>query len=144
MALGWRCFRSTHRRQQTQGYPDRPVRIISPYAAGGTPDIVARALAQELTIRLKHKVFLVENRTGANGTIASESVASSSPDGYTLLLASDGPIVITPLLHHGEDPLKRLVPVNLSAESAFVLMARTNLGVHTLAQTSSRSPRSSH
>jgi tripartite-type tricarboxylate transporter receptor subunit TctC len=113
-------------------YPNRPVRIISPYAAGGTPDIVARALAEQLTQRLKQN-FIVENRTGANGTIASESVATSSPDGYTLLLASDGPIVIMPLLHPGEDPLKRLVPVNLSAESAFVLMARTDLGVQTLA-----------
>jgi tripartite-type tricarboxylate transporter receptor subunit TctC len=122
-----------HAPARAQDYPDRPVRIISPYAAGGTPDIVARALAQELTVRLKQR-FLVENRTGANGTIASESVASSPPDGYTLLLASDGPIVIMPLLHHGEDPLKRLVPVNLSAESAFVLMARTNLGVQTLAE----------
>ncbi len=112
-------------------YPSRPVRIISPYAAGGTPDIVARALAEQLTLRLKQN-FYVENRTGANGTIASESVAASPPDGYTLLLASDGPIVIMPLLHHDEDPLRRLIPVNLSAESAFVLMARTDLGVRTL------------
>src|ERR1700761_3482606 len=75
--------------------PNRPVRIISPYAAGGTPDIVARALAEQLSERLKQG-FIVENRTGANGTIASESVASAPPDGYTLLLASDGPIVIMP------------------------------------------------
>jgi tripartite-type tricarboxylate transporter receptor subunit TctC len=113
-------------------YPSHPVRIISPYAAGGTPDIVARALAEQLSERLKQS-FIVENRTGANGTIASESVASAAPDGYTLLLASDGPIVIMPLMHHGEDPLRKLVPVNLAAESAFVLMARTDLGVHTLA-----------
>jgi tripartite-type tricarboxylate transporter receptor subunit TctC len=113
-------------------YPSRPVRIISPYAAGGTPDIVARGLAEQLTLRLKQN-FIVENRTGANGTIASEMVAASQPDGYTLLLASDGPIVIMPLLQGGEDPLKRLVPVNLSAQSAFVLMARSDLGVHSLA-----------
>lgn len=113
-------------------YPSKQVRILSPYAAGGTPDIVARAIAEQLTKRLKQS-FFVENRTGANGTIASDAVAASPPDGYTLLLASDGPILITPLLHHSEDPLKRLVPVNLSAETAFVLMARTNLDVRTLA-----------
>ncbi len=113
-------------------YPSKQVRIISPYAAGGTPDIVARAIAEQLTERLNQS-FFVENRTGANGTIASDSVAASPPDGYTLLLASDGPILITPLLHHGEDPLKRLVPVNLSAETAFILLARTNLDVRTLA-----------
>jgi tripartite-type tricarboxylate transporter receptor subunit TctC len=113
------------------GYPSKQVRIISPYAAGGTPDIVARAIAEQLTQRLKQN-FFVENRTGANGTIATESVAASPPDGYTLLLASDGPILITPLLHHGDDPLKKLVPVNLSAQTAFVLMARTDLDVRTV------------
>lgn len=112
-------------------YPSRSVRIISPYAAGGTPDTVARLLAEQLTIRLKQS-FIVENRTGANGTIASDNVASSPADGYTLLLASDGPVVITPLLRAGSDPLKRLTPVNLTAESAFVLMARTDLPVKTL------------
>ena len=112
-------------------YPTRTVRIISPYAAGGTPDTVARILAEQLTQRL-HQSFVVENRTGANGTIASDSVAASPPDGYTLLLASDGPIVITPLLRPGSDPLKKLVPINLTAESAFVLMARTDLPVKTL------------
>ena len=112
-------------------YPTRPVRIVSPYAAGGTPDIVARVIAEQLTQRLKQS-FFVENRTGANGTIATENVASAAADGYTLLLASDGPIVIMPLLRKGVDPLKRLVPVNLTAELAFVLMARTDLDVRTL------------
>ena len=112
-------------------HPSKPVRIISPYAAGGTPDIVARTLAEQLSQRLKQN-FYVENRTGANGTIASENVSSSSPDGYTLLLGSDGPIVIMPLLQHGDDPLKKLVPVNLSVQSAFVLMARSDLDVTTV------------
>jgi tripartite-type tricarboxylate transporter receptor subunit TctC len=112
-------------------YPVRPVRIVSPYAAGGTPDTVARVIAEQLTQRLKQS-FFVENRTGANGTIATENVSSSPPDGYTLLLASDGPIVIMPLLRRGGDPLKRLVPINLTAESAFVLMARTDLDVRSL------------
>jgi tripartite-type tricarboxylate transporter receptor subunit TctC len=114
-----------------QIYPARPVRIVSPYAAGGTPDTVARVIAEQLTQRLKQS-FFVENRTGANGTIATENVAASAADGYTLLLASDGPIIITPLLRKGGDPLQRLVPVNLTAESAFVLMARNDLDVRTL------------
>jgi tripartite-type tricarboxylate transporter receptor subunit TctC len=112
-------------------YPSHTVRIISPYAAGGTPDTVARIVAEQLTQRL-HQSFIVENRTGANGTIASEYVGASPADGYTLLLASDGPIVIMPLLRVGGDPLKKLVPVNLAGESAFVLMARTDLPVKTL------------
>ncbi|OJY40747.1 MAG: hypothetical protein BGP08_12525 [Rhizobiales bacterium 64-17] len=116
---------------QADDYPSRPVRVVSPYAAGGTPDTVARVIAEQLQTRLKQS-FFVENRTGANGTIASENVASSPADGYTLLLASDGPIIITPLLKGGVDPTTRLVPVNLAAESAFVLMARSDLGVRTL------------
>jgi tripartite-type tricarboxylate transporter receptor subunit TctC len=88
-------------------------------------------LAESLSQRLKQS-FFVENRTGANGMIASENVASSPADGYTLLLASDGPIVIMPLLKPGGDVSKRLIPVNLTAESSFVLMARPDLNVKTL------------
>lgn len=114
-----------------EDYPTRPVRIVSPYAPGGTPDTVARVLAENLSRALKQN-FFVENRTGANGMIASEYVASSPADGYTLLLASDGPVVIMPLLRPDGDVSKRLVPVNLTAESSFVLMARNDLNVKTL------------
>jgi tripartite-type tricarboxylate transporter receptor subunit TctC len=113
-------------------YPSRPVRIISPYAAGGTPDTIARLLAKQLTKRFNQN-FVVENKLGANGTIASDTVATAPADGYTLLLASDGPIIITPLIRPVPDPLARLVPINLVGESAFVLMARTDLPVRTLA-----------
>jgi tripartite-type tricarboxylate transporter receptor subunit TctC len=114
-----------------EDYPTRPVRIVSPYAPGGTPDTVARVLAENLSRALKQN-FFVENRTGANGMIASEYVASSPADGYTLLLASDGPVVIMPLLRPDGDVSKRLVPVNLTAESSFVLMARNDLNVKTI------------
>jgi tripartite-type tricarboxylate transporter receptor subunit TctC len=116
---------------RAEEYPTRPVRIVSPYAPGGTPDTVARVLAEYLSRALKQN-FFVENRTGANGMIASEYVASSPADGYTLLLASDGPVVIMPLLRPDGDVSKRLVPVNLTAESSFVLMARNDLNVKTL------------
>lgn len=108
-------------------YPSRAIRIVASYAPGGTPDTVARIIAEQLSLQFKQSVF-VENRPGANGAIASDNVASSPADGYSLLLASDGPVVIMPLLKKGSaDPLARLVPVNLTAESAFVLMARNNL-----------------
>jgi tripartite-type tricarboxylate transporter receptor subunit TctC len=108
-------------------YPSQAIRIVASYAPGGTPDTVARIIAEQLSLQFKQSVF-VENRPGANGAIASENVASSPADGYSLLLASDGPVVIMPLLKKGSaDPLTRLVPVNLTAESAFVLMARKNL-----------------
>jgi tripartite-type tricarboxylate transporter receptor subunit TctC len=113
-------------------FPSRAIRIVASYAPGGTPDTIARLIAEQLSVQFKQTVF-VENRPGANGAIATENIASSPADGYSLLLASDGPVVIMPLLKKGSaDPLGKLVPVNLTAESAFVLMARNNLNVKDL------------
>src|SRR5450759_3821842 len=72
---------------QAQQYPDHPVRVFVGYAAGSGPDIQARTVAHQLSISLGQS-FVVENRTGANGTIAARTVAQSNPDGYTLLFSS--------------------------------------------------------
>jgi tripartite-type tricarboxylate transporter receptor subunit TctC len=82
---------------QAQQYPDHPVRVIVGYAAGGGPDIQARTVAQQLSLNLGQQ-FFVENRTGANGTIATRSVVQSKPDGYTLLFSSNG-IAPTPYIY---------------------------------------------
>ena len=74
---------------QAQDYPNRPVRIVVPYAPGGSVDAIARTLAQELVQRLGQPV-VVENRTGAGSNVGSTFVAKSPPDGYTLLLTSPG------------------------------------------------------
>ena len=72
-----------------QQYPDHPVRVVVGYAAGGGPDVQARTVAQQLSLDLGQQ-FFVENRVGANGTIATRSVVQSKPDGYTLLFSSNG------------------------------------------------------
>src|SRR5262252_8163088 len=77
-------------------YPERPVRIIVPFAPGGTSDIVARLLAAALTPSLGQTLF-VENRAGANGNIGIAAAAKAEPDGYTLLVASSV-IVVNPAL----------------------------------------------
>lgn len=98
---------------QAQTYPDRPIKILLPFTAGGNPDTVARILAQELTKRFGQTV-VIDNRAGANGIIATEAVANAPADGYTLLYTT-GSHVINPLLYKKlpYDTAKDFVPVSL-------------------------------
>src|ERR1700740_2960215 len=82
---------------QAQQYPDRPVHIIVGFAAGSGPDVLARAIAAQLGADFGQN-FIVENRPGANATIASNVVAQSAPDGYTMLFTSDS-IAPTPFIY---------------------------------------------
>ena len=84
-------------RAQT-AYPSRPVRIILPFAAGGGSDVLTRIVAEELGRRLGQR-FLVENITGAGGTIGTERVVRADPDGHTLLLATNNLVTINPALY---------------------------------------------
>jgi len=96
---------------QAQSYPDHPVRVIVGYAAGSGPDIQARTVAAQLSASLGQS-FYVENRLGANSTIAARSVAQAKPDGYTLLFSSSS-IAPTPYIYNnlGYDMLTELEPV---------------------------------
>src|SRR3954466_6288556 len=78
-----------------QEYPDKPVRIIVPFAPAGVTDNAARVIAEPLSARLGQQV-LIENRPGAGGNIGSHAVAQAAADGYTLLLGYDGALVINP------------------------------------------------
>ena len=106
------------------GYPAKPVKILVPYSAGGAPDLVARVLAGKLSESLGQQ-FIAENRPGASGNIATEIVVRAEPDGHTLLLASDGQIVINPSLFAKLpfDPVKDLAPVTLASSVAMFLLA---------------------
>ena len=97
---------------QAQTYPDRPVRIIVPFAPGGSTDIVARITSQKLSERLKQTV-VIDNRGGGGGNIGSDMVAKAPPDGYTLLLGTVGNLTINPGLYKKMpyDPLKDLAPI---------------------------------
>jgi tripartite-type tricarboxylate transporter receptor subunit TctC len=96
---------------QAQQYPDHPVKVVVGYAAGGGPDVQARTVAQQLSLDLGQQ-FFVENRLGANGTIATRSVVQSKPDGYTLLFSSNG-IAPTPYIYKnlGYDLVTDLTPI---------------------------------
>src|SRR6476659_7683713 len=118
-----------------QNYPSRTVRIVVPYPPGGPTDLVGRRVADALTKAL-NKPVIVENKSGAGGTIGSDAVAKSAPDGHTLLLGLMGPLSIAPKIAPNltYDPLKDLAPIRLVSLMPEVLVARPKLGLSTLAE----------
>ncbi len=114
-----------------QGYPNKPVKVIVTFPPGGTPDIYGRLLSQELSTLWKQSV-LVDNKTGASGTIGTDFVAKSAPDGYTLLFAADATITIAPNLFPSipYNVSKDLTPIINAATGPFVLLANPNFPVN--------------
>ena len=112
-----------------QAYPNRPVRIVVAFTAGGTTDILARSVGQQLTERLKQP-FVIDNKPGAGGNIGTEIVVRSAPDGYTLIVDSVGPIAVNPTLYKGlsYNPLTDLVPIVQIADVPNVLVVHPSLG----------------
>ena len=118
-----------------QWQPSRPVRLVVPFAPGGQPDVVARALAEPLSRALGQPV-VVENRPGAGGNIAAEAVVRATPDGHTLLLGTNGPLAVSPALTRAlpYDPLRDLAPVTLVGTSPNLIAVHPSLGVKSLAE----------
>lgn len=110
-------------------WPDRPIQLIVPFPGGSSPDILARTIAEPLSKDLGQPV-VVENRPGAGGNIGTRQAAQAKPDGYTLLMTINGPMVTAPTLYKttlGYDPLKDLAPVTLIGTSPNVLIVKRNL-----------------
>ncbi len=109
-----------------QGYPNRPVKVVIPWPPGQATDLAARIVGEKLSQQLGQP-FIMENKPGAGGSIGTDIVAKSAPDGYTLLAASSGPISIMPNLQKiPYDPLKDLAPISLIAAAPFVLVVPAN------------------
>jgi tripartite-type tricarboxylate transporter receptor subunit TctC len=108
---------------QAQAYPDRPIRLIVPYAAGGGTDAIARVIAQGMTEQLGQQL-VVENNGTAGGNVATAQAAKAEPDGYTLLMANQGPMTVNPHLFKNVkiDPLTAFDPVTLIAEAPLVVV----------------------
>ena len=120
---------------QAQTYPNHPVRIMVGFAAGSGPDILARTIGTQLGNDLGHN-FFVENRGGANGTIAAKVVAQSEPDGYTLLYSSAA-ISSTPFVYKNSslDVLRDLVPIaTVGVLDGYFMLVNPSLPVHTVAE----------
>jgi len=115
---------------QAQGYPTRPVRVVVPFAPGGPADTLARPVMQRLSTALGQSV-VIDNRPGAGGTIASKTVATAEPDGYTLLFGNTATFAVGPAVYAniGYDPIKQFAPVALVTMTNNVLAVRTTLPV---------------
>ena len=112
---------------QAQDWPQRPVRIIGPYAAGGNADVLARLTAQRLSEAFGQQ-FIVENRVGGNGMVAAEAVARSAPDGYTLMWGVLPPVAIQPALSKVPyDPIKDFAPISVVGTNPFVLVVNKDV-----------------
>jgi tripartite-type tricarboxylate transporter receptor subunit TctC len=111
----------------SQGFPERPVRIIVPLPPGGSPDTIARTLSQGLQGVWSQPV-VVENRTGGSQNIGADAVAKSAPDGYTWLLAPDNVFAVNPhIAKQPFDPLADLAPVMLLARIQFLLVVHPSV-----------------
>jgi tripartite-type tricarboxylate transporter receptor subunit TctC len=115
-----------------QTYPDRPVKMIVPFAPAGPTDVIARIVADKLSINLG-KQFYVENRAGAGGNIGTAAVATSPADGYTLLVASTG-LVVNPSLFAKVpyDPVKDFAPISIVAVSPNVMTVNPSVPAMTV------------
>jgi tripartite-type tricarboxylate transporter receptor subunit TctC len=119
---------------QTGDFPNRPIRMLVGFGAGGSTDVAARIMAQKMS-ELLGQPILVENRTGASGLIAAEDVAKSPPDGYSLMMASQTVLAVAPRLYRkaAVDPLKDFVAVAYCGASPLVLVVNPSFPARTTA-----------
>lgn len=116
-------------------YPSKPIKLIIPYAVGGSTDQTGRLMAKSLSERLGQPV-VVENRPGAGGTLGQDFVAKAPADGYTLLFSAAGPLAVTPHVYPklGYDPIKSLYPITLVATQPLLLVVKPELKVNSVSE----------
>ncbi len=116
-----------------QAYPDRPIRVVVPFAPGGNADLIGRLVGDVLQRELNATV-IVENRAGAGGGTGATAVARAEGDGYTLLIGSNGPLTVNPFViaNLGYDPLKDFAPIALTSYVPHVLILSNNTAAKNL------------
>lgn len=114
-----------------QGYPNRPIRVLVPFVAGGSSDIIARSIGSKFQ-ELLGQTAVVDNRPGANGGIAAAMLAKAPADGYTIMVGSIGVFSINPALYKDlqYDPVRDFAPLSLAVTTPNVLIVRTSLAVN--------------
>jgi tripartite-type tricarboxylate transporter receptor subunit TctC len=119
--------------QAQDKYPNRPIKLLVPFPAGGPVDVMGRLIAQRLSSTLGQQV-IVENRPGAGSTLAGRAAATAEPDGYTLMLASAATMAIGPALYNnaGYDPLTSFAPIGMLSSVPYVMIAGQKVPANTV------------
>jgi tripartite-type tricarboxylate transporter receptor subunit TctC len=127
------CVAANLAQAQTDPYPSKPITIIVPFGPGSGTDTVTRVIAQPLGVALKQTI-VIENKPGANGTIAATQVARAAPDGYTLLMSTNSPSSAAPSLNKNitYDPIKDFAPLSRAGSYTFVLAVHPSVPAKTL------------
>jgi tripartite-type tricarboxylate transporter receptor subunit TctC len=136
LCAGWLLHGIGFAHAQSQGYPNRPIRMVVPFPPGGPTDGMARIISDRLGAVLGQTI-VVENRGGgAGGSIGAKAVATADPDGYTILITPGGALTTGPAVHPniGYDPAKVFVPVGLLIETPLIVAAHPDLPVKSLAE----------
>jgi tripartite-type tricarboxylate transporter receptor subunit TctC len=118
---------------KAQDYPNKPIRVVVPFATGGMLDSSARVITDRLAARLGQQVF-IENRGGAAGNVGHDFVAKAAPDGYTVLVAVDGTMAINPHIYKkmNWDPFKDFAPITKLNDATFLLVAHPSFPYNNL------------
>lgn len=134
VALAFGCSSILGANVSAQNWPERPIKLVVTQAAGGTPDIIARLVTEELGKRINGS-FVVENRPGGGNVVGTQAVARAAPDGYTLLWATAAALVTNPYTFKSlpYDPFKDFVTIGKVAENPFVLLAHPSVPANDLA-----------
>src|ERR1044072_1830784 len=120
-------------RSARAAYPEKPIRLIVPFAAGGNADFVGRLVGESMGRTLGHPL-VVENRAGAGGSLGADMAAKAAPDGYTLFLGSNGPLTVNPFVQAklGYDPLKDFTAVGLANLAPHCLAGNADVKAKTI------------
>src|SRR5438552_16513686 len=132
-SLAWAISTLISAQAHSQDYPAKPIRIVVPFSPGGVADNSARVIAEPLGARLGQQV-IIDNRAGASGNIGTAAVATSAPDGYTLLLGFDGTMVINPHVYAKLpfDTLRDFAPVTKLGDATLILVAHPSVAARDL------------
>jgi tripartite-type tricarboxylate transporter receptor subunit TctC len=119
-----------------QDYPNRPIKVVVPFPAGGATDVMARIVAERLGKVINQSIVIENKGGGAGGSVGAKAVAAADPDGYTILMTPGGALTTGPAVHKniGYDPLKAFVPVGLIMETPQIVAVHPDLPVKTMAE----------